>query len=71
MTPEFLEEYKLSKNEMKILLYAGNPNKFLALQYLIKRHEARGDKILVFGDKPAIIKCYGERLKVPVAVGYV
>ena len=38
---------------------------------MIKRHEARGDKILVFGDKPAIIKCYGERLKMPVAVGHV
>lgn len=31
MTPEFLEEYKSARNEMKILLYAGNPNKFLAL----------------------------------------
>ncbi len=32
----------------------GNPNKLRVLSYLINLHEDRGDKIIVFIDKPAI-----------------
>ena len=60
MTPEFATEYRRRQGQDKTLLYAGNPNKFLVLQYLIKKHEERGDKIIVFSDKPQILQIYGE-----------
>lgn len=69
MPPEFAREYDRSQGQDKTLLYAGNPNKFLVLQYLIKKHEDRGDKIIVFADKPLILKIYGEKLRVPIAHG--
>jgi len=71
MTPEFGQEYRRRQAQDKILLHAGNPNKFLVLQYLIKKHEDRGDKIIVFSDKPDILQIYGEKLKIPVAHGRV
>ncbi len=71
MTPEFAAEYRKRQGQDKILLHAGNPNKFLVLQHLIKKHEDRGDKIIVFSDKPDILQIYGERLRVPVAHGRV
>lgn len=33
-----------------MLLYCMNPNKFQACQFLIKYHEDRGDKVIVFSD---------------------
>lgn len=33
-----------------MLLYCMNPKKFQACQFLIKFHEARGDKVIVFSD---------------------
>ena len=52
-------------------MYTGNPNKFLALQYLIKKHELRGDKIIVFGNKPYILDLYAKALNLPVLHGEV
>ena len=51
MPAPFLKAYLDEKKSFfqKNLIYAGNPNKFIALQYLIKKHEDRGDKIIVFG----------------------
>jgi DNA excision repair protein ERCC-3 len=73
MTKEFKEFYNSPNINInsKIMAHSANPNKFLALQYLIKRHEARGDQIIVFGDKPFILKEYAKRLKVPVGTGKV
>jgi DNA excision repair protein ERCC-3 len=71
MTPEFANEYKCGGREKDRLLYAGNPNKFLVLQYLIRRHEERGDKIIVFGNRPAILEYYAKKLKMPVLHGKV
>lgn len=70
MTPRFLSMYK-ERGSDKPLLYAGNPNKFLVLQYLIKRHEERGDKIIVFGNRPAILEHYAKMMKMPVLHGKV
>jgi DNA excision repair protein ERCC-3 len=50
MTPEFYREYLREKSRKKMLLYAMNPRKFQACQFLIKYHEDRGDKIIVFSD---------------------
>lgn len=51
MTPEFYDEYLRSNARARRTLYAMNPNKFQACQYLIRYHEARGDKIIVFSDE--------------------
>lgn len=50
MTPEFYREYLREKSRRRMLLYSMNPNKFQACQFLIKYHEQRGDKIIVFSD---------------------
>ena len=50
MTPEFYREYLREQSRKRMLLYCMNPNKFQACQFLIKFHEDRGDKIIVFSD---------------------
>jgi DNA excision repair protein ERCC-3 len=50
MTSEFYAEYLRQENRKRMLLYCMNPEKFQACQFLIKYHEARGDKIIVFSD---------------------
>ena len=51
MHPEFYREYLLCKINKKILLYVMNPNKFRACQYLVRYHERRNDKVIVFSGK--------------------
>jgi hypothetical protein len=50
MTPEFYRQYLRIQNRKRMLLYCMNPNKFQACQFLIKYHEDRGDKVIVFSD---------------------
>ncbi|KAL8281182.1 hypothetical protein RQP46_006540 [Phenoliferia psychrophenolica] len=50
MTPEFYREYLREKSRKRMLLYCMNPKKFQACQFLIRYHEERGDKIIVFSD---------------------
>lgn len=50
MTSEFYAEYLRQDNRKRMLLYCMNPEKFQACQFLIKYHEERGDKIIVFSD---------------------
>lgn len=50
MTPEFYREYLREQSRKRMLLYCMNPRKFQACQFLIKYHEDRGDKIIVFSD---------------------
>jgi DNA excision repair protein ERCC-3 len=50
MTPEFYREYLREQTRKRMLLYCMNPNKFQACQFLIKYHEGRGDKVIVFSD---------------------
>ena len=50
MTPEFYREYLNEYSRKRMLLYCMNPKKFQACQFLIKYHEERGDKIIVFSD---------------------
>jgi len=69
MTPEFYREY-LSMNSMKkMLLCVMNPNKFRACQYLIKYHEKRNDKIIVFSDNVYALKHYAKELNKPYIYG--
>jgi superfamily II DNA or RNA helicase len=50
MTPEFYREYLREQSRKRMLLYCMNPKKFQACQFLIRYHEDRGDKIIVFSD---------------------
>ena len=50
MSPEFYGEYLREQSRRRMLLYCMNPKKFQACQFLIKYHEDRGDKIIVFSD---------------------
>ena len=50
MTPEFYREYLREQSRKRMLLYCMNPKKFQACQFLIKYHEDRGDKLIVFSD---------------------
>lgn len=50
MTPEFYREYLREQSRKRMLLCCMNPKKFQACQFLIRYHEKRGDKIIVFSD---------------------
>ncbi|KAJ4292264.1 DNA repair helicase RAD25 [Collariella sp. IMI 366227] len=63
MPTEFYDEYLRANARMKRTLYAMNPRKFQACQYLINYHEARGDKIIVFSDELYSLKQYALKLK--------
>ncbi len=59
MTPEFYREYLREQSRKRMLLYCMNPKKFQACQFLIKYHEDRGDKIIVFSDNVFALEVRG------------
>lgn len=69
MTPEFYREYLTTKQQRKLLLYGMNPNKFQACQFLIRYHERRNDKIIVFADNVFVLKNYAVKLNKPYLYG--
>ncbi|CAH2305146.1 TFIIH basal transcription factor complex helicase XPB subunit isoform X1 [Pelobates cultripes] len=69
MSPEFYREYVAIKTKKRILLYTMNPNKFRACQFLIKFHERRNDKIIVFADNVFALKEYAIKLNKPYIYG--
>ncbi|KAJ1975974.1 DNA repair helicase RAD25 [Dimargaris cristalligena] len=69
MTPEFYEQYLQVNSRKKMLLYVMNPIKFQACQYLIRYHEQRGDKIIVFADNVYALIAYGKQLGLPYIYG--
>ncbi|KAL5006778.1 hypothetical protein ScPMuIL_015584 [Solemya velum] len=69
MTPEFYREYLNTRSQKKLLLYVMNPTKFQACQFLIRYHERRNDKIIVFADNVFALKSYAIRLNKPYLYG--
>lgn len=69
MSPEFFREYLQTKSQRKLLLAVMNPNKFRACQFLIRYHERRNDKIIVFSDNVFALKTYAVRLNKPYLYG--
>ncbi|KAK3574529.1 hypothetical protein QTP86_008764 [Hemibagrus guttatus] len=69
MSPEFYHEYVAIKTKKRILLYTMNPNKFRACQFLIRFHERRDDKIIVFADNVFALKEYAIRHNKPYIYG--
>jgi DNA excision repair protein ERCC-3 len=70
MTGPFMKEYLMAGNaRMKQLLYVMNPSKLRAVEFLVRFHEERGDKIIVFSDLVYSLKLYAEMLKKPLIYG--
>jgi len=69
MTPEFYREFLSIKSMKKMLLCVMNPNKFRATQFLVKYHERRNDKIIVFSDNVYALKHYAVKLNKPYIYG--
>jgi superfamily II DNA or RNA helicase len=51
------------------LLYVMNPSKFRSTQYLIRYHERRGDKTIVFSDNVFALKHYAIKMNRPYIYG--
>lgn len=69
MTPEFYREYLNCKTRKRILIYVMNPNKFRACQYLVRYHEKRKDKIIVFSDNVFALQAYARSMGAPYIYG--
>ncbi|GAB0091966.1 General transcription and DNA repair factor IIH helicase subunit XPB [Sergentomyia squamirostris] len=69
MSSEFYREYLLCQTSKKMLLYVMNPNKFRATQFLIRYHERRGDKTIVFSDNVFALKHYAIKMNKPYIYG--
>ncbi|GIY74793.1 general transcription and DNA repair factor IIH helicase subunit XPB [Caerostris extrusa] len=69
MTPEFYREYLIARAAKKLLLFVMNPNKFRACQFLIRYHEVRSDKVIVFSDNVFALKHYAIKMNRPYIYG--
>uniref|UniRef100_A0A0B6ZY39 General transcription and DNA repair factor IIH helicase/translocase subunit XPB n=1 Tax=Arion vulgaris TaxID=1028688 RepID=A0A0B6ZY39_9EUPU len=69
MSPEFYREYLVVRSQRKLLLSTMNPNKFRACQFLIRYHERRNDKVIVFSDNVFSLKHYAIKLNKPYLYG--
>jgi len=65
MMPEFFVKYIDSVGTTKDRLYVANPYKYIACQWLIEKHEKRGDKIIVFADSLFVLLKYADRMNRP------
>jgi DNA excision repair protein ERCC-3 len=70
MSGSFMKEYLMASNaRLKQCLYVLNPNKLRCVEFLVRFHEERGDKIIVFSDLVYSLKLYAEMLKRPLIYG--
>lgn len=69
MTPEFYQEYLQIQSRRRKLLYVMNPNKFRACQFLMRFHERRNDKIIIFSDVVFALRSYATALNRPFIDG--
>lgn len=69
MTTDFFKEYLTSTKDKQKLFYWMNPSKFKVVDFLIRYHEQRDDKIIIFIDNIFTLKHYAEKLKKPYLHG--
>lgn len=69
MTAEFYKEYVVAESRRGRSLYIMNPNKLRTCEHLIRFHESRNDKILVFSDDVFALKTYASLLGKPYIYG--
>ena len=72
MTQPFWSAYlSTSSAFVQRSLYTANPRKLTACEYLIRLHEQRGDKIIVFCDNISLLKDMARRTRKPFICGSV
>jgi len=59
----FFEQYLCGSNSTRQILCALNPTKARICDFLIKYHESRGDRILVFSDNVFALRSYATKMK--------
>jgi DNA excision repair protein ERCC-3 len=70
MAPEFYAEYLRARNtNVKKALAVLNPVKCWAMDYLIRFHEARGDKIIIFSESVFALVFYAKAYRSVVITG--
>ena len=69
MTGEFYAEYLRTPRRRRKLLYVMNPNKFRTCEYLVRYHQSRMDKIIVFSDNLFALRNYAVTLGKPFIDG--
>ncbi|OQV16193.1 TFIIH basal transcription factor complex helicase XPB subunit [Hypsibius exemplaris] len=69
MTAEFYGEYLSIRTRKQMLLYVMNPNKIRALEFLVRFHERRNDKIIVFCDNVFALKHVALKMNKPYIYG--
>jgi DNA excision repair protein ERCC-3 len=69
MTAEFYREYLQRGSAKRRLLYAMNPTKYRTCEFLMKFHEARGDKVIIFSDNIFALRYYATLLRRPFIYG--
>ncbi|GAB0497984.1 hypothetical protein MMPV_009323 [Pyropia vietnamensis] len=69
MTAEFFREYLSGTPGARKLLYAMNPNKIRACEFLVRFHEARKDKVIIFSDTLFALDEYARLLQRPFIRG--
>ncbi|KAL4003241.1 DNA repair helicase rad25 family protein [Acanthocheilonema viteae] len=69
MSAEFYSYYLRAQIGRRLLLAVMNPNKFRICQFLIKYHERRNDKIIVFSDNVFALKKYAIEMDKPFLYG--
>lgn len=64
MPPAFLQKYysPCLEKAVRLALCSINPNKYRACAYLVRHHEARGDKVLVFSDDIYTLHMYALKM---------
>ncbi|ABW98142.1 rad25 (nucleomorph) [Hemiselmis andersenii] len=62
MPPDFFEHYLCESNSTRQILCALNPNKARICDFLIRYHESRGDRILVFSDNVFALRSYATKM---------
>lgn len=58
MTGDFYKQYLIADIRKKRILATMNPTKIQMCEYIINKHEALGDKIIVFSDNVFTLKAY-------------
>ncbi|CAN0413747.1 unnamed protein product [Phaeothamnion confervicola] len=71
MTAEFFAEYLSEAHtaRRRELLYVMNPTKFRTCEFLMRFHQERGDKIILFADNVFALKKYATILGIPFIYG--
>ncbi|OAG29435.1 DNA excision repair protein ERCC-3 [Nematocida displodere] len=69
MTGDFYKQYLTTDIRKKRLLATMNPTKIQTCEYIINKHEALGDKIIVFSDNVYALKAYALKFGKPFIYG--